>query len=303
MKKTIFTITMFLVMLLSVISVAVSGDNIQKQEELEPFVYHFIEGWNLITLPLIVENSSIETLFAGLNCLQFYYYWNASQQMYELVDTLIPGYGYWMYVYETVNYTIYGHMITEDLSIDIVPPKNIIGWVHNLTITAKDIYETIPECQSVSIPLNATQDTYLTYNASEPENNFNITQGMGFWVEVNTSSTWNGSIYKPEPEIEVKIKRGFGYNVTVLIRNVGELDAVAVEYNISVAGGMLGYINKSVDGIIPIIEAGNETSIDIQVFGLGRIRVNATADTANEKAVGFVFLGFVYIPYILNWTP
>ena len=100
----------------------------------------------------------------------------------------------------------------------------------------------------------------------------------------------------PKPELEVEIKRGIDRKVTVFIRNNGEANATNVKYNITVKGVIFNFINKSVEDIIPLLEMNKETHIDVSVFGLGFLYINAIVDTINKGMVGLVFLNFVYIP-------
>ena len=189
--------------------------------DIQTFNFKFVKGWNLITLPLNVENNTFEALFGNISSLPFCYRWNSFKQLYETVSRLTPGYGYWIYVDEAATCMINGSSITGDLSIDIVPPKNMIGWVHNYTTTAEQICKTIPGCDKVCIPViknqvdDPTNVTYITHYSGSSENNFDITQGMGFWVNVSISSVWNGSA-PPKPlsaKLTVPAKANIGESV------------------------------------------------------------------------------------------
>lgn len=135
-------------------------------------------------------------------------------------------------------------------------------------------------------------------NTAYLQTKINFTDGQHDFV-LNSGERVNSNS-PAAPEVEVKVKRGLNRKVTVSIVNNGEADAVNVKYNITVKGGVANFIDKTAEDIIPLLGAGNETSVDISVFGLGIIHINATAGSANEKVMGIVFAKFVYIPRLLN---
>jgi len=304
MNKKIFVTIISLAMLSSVMAIVAPAEEIKNQADEQTFVYHFKEGWNIITLPLNMENSSIKWLFGDLidndKLLQFFYLWDPYQQhslSFSGNYSLIPGYGYQCYAYETFDYSISGYEITEDLSISIGVPHNIIGWVHEHNITAEDICEAIPECEYVSILIDPLNDIRLTYYPGEIENNFNITQGMGFWVGANTTSIWDGKLASPDFELEVYGMLG----ATILIKNIGNAGASNIKYNVSVKGGILQGINFTTEEVIPLLNASNELNVDIFLFGLGMIEINATLYADDEtKLCNVQATGIIIGPFIIT---
>jgi len=102
------------------------------------------------------------------------------------------------------------------------------------------------------------------------------------------------------PELEIEITGGFGAHV--VIRNVGDYDAIDVEWSVNITGGILGRIDHHFGGTIGILPAGNETTIEISslIVGLGPIEIAVTADASNAEPVietknGFIFLFFVIL--------
>ena len=220
MKKSTTTIIIVSMMLLSgftiVPTLCATGTT-----DTKTFDFEFVEGWNLFTIPLNVENKTVEALFGNTSYLPYCYGWNSTNQNYEIVYTLIPGYGYWIYVKESTTCSINGSSITEGLSINLAAHKNLIGWVHNYTTTAEQICKTIPGCSDVGILSDENQIidpnnvSYITYYNGSSENNFDITQGMGFWINVSIPSVWNGSA-PPKPltaKIIVPAKANVGESV------------------------------------------------------------------------------------------
>ena len=200
-KKITITGFIFMILISSITVSTLAASSITQDDDLI-FIYNFNEGWNLITLPLYLSNNNFTSIFGLLISpgimLNFCYGWNAKTQSYMLVSTLEPGYSYWVYLYQNISYTIFGKEIDNNLSIDIINPHNMIGWVHDYNITAEHICQSIIGCKSVSIPSGTIDDLgnieYITHNATDVKNNFKITKGMGFWVTTNISSEWDGYV-------------------------------------------------------------------------------------------------------------
>jgi len=179
-------------------TVEYSPDNSYHSGDIVTYVYRFFKGWNLITLPLHVTNNSFTALFNGLNCVNFCYGWNGTTQTPEIVETLLPGQAYWIYVYDNVDFGIQGTSIIEDLSLVIYPGDTLLGWVHPSATTAEHICQAIPQINSVAIPIYSAADpsniSYLIHTAGNTSNNFLIEQGMGFWVRTAIGGVWDGNV-------------------------------------------------------------------------------------------------------------
>jgi hypothetical protein len=113
-----------------------------------------------------------------------------------------------------------------------------------------------------------------------------------------SESGWSDSItvhIEDSPHVEIgEITRGFG-SVSVQIKNTGGGDAVNVAWSISLQGGLVllgrqttGTILKILPGFTPQIQTGF-------LFGLGKVTINVTADTAEKTASAFLLGPFVII--------
>jgi len=97
------------------------------------------------------------------------------------------------------------------------------------------------------------------------------------------------------PTLEIDIIRGGLFKVKTKIKNIGELDATNVQWNISLEGGT--FINKLTTGTETTLAAGEEVDISSNfLFGWGSTRVTVTA-TIPESTDIRSQNGFIYLIY------
>jgi len=100
----------------------------------------------------------------------------------------------------------------------------------------------------------------------------------------------------------VKIKGGIG-KVSATIKNIGLLDAVDVTCNISVNGGIFGFIDVFTDETYETLLVDEEKTMEASgIFGLGKIDVIVTAsypsaNTTTEKLQGFTLGPIVFLKH------
>ena len=102
--------------------------------------------------------------------------------------------------------------------------------------------------------------------------------------------------YPVRTQIEISSFPGLG--LITGIRNTGDDDINDVEWSISVEGGILGGINKTLNGNIPVIKPTKVIRKIIPTFGLGLIKISMTAEPSNAVKVtktvnGLMLFGFV----------
>ena len=99
-----------------------------------------------------------------------------------------------------------------------------------------------------------------------------------------TGSAYIFSKSSSEPDLSFEIKGGIG--VKLVINNNGLDDAIGIEWDIKVEGGLLGFINKTSHGSVDIT-AGDKKIVSTGLFfGFGRIDVTATVDEEKKTAIG-----------------
>lgn len=128
------------------------------------------KGWNLVSLPLFVEDCRINSLFTNTTSFAFSY-----NGHYIQTDSLKKGIGYWLKFDSTRNFNITGIEILTD-TIDVVAGWNLIGSISQ-PISISSI-QTIPD-GIISSSFYGYNNLYLTMNAILP--------WKGYWIKVNSN--------------------------------------------------------------------------------------------------------------------
>jgi len=93
------------------------------------FTFHLKPGWNLISLPLIHNETDPAKLFAEIPGAVLYW-WDPKNRSYVPVTCLEPGKGYWLYTPIEVNVTIYGEEVVLKYNTSVPVGWNLIGSVY-----------------------------------------------------------------------------------------------------------------------------------------------------------------------------
>jgi len=156
-------------------------------------------GWNLMTVPIqngwyashlaynISSSNSISRWDPALQTYDTYIVGGPPSFDFEIQD----GYGYFIDVDESSILTMIGLDIT-DVEVSLKTGWNLIGWYKESSTTASSIAENITGCTSISCwdPALQTYDTYIV--GGPPSFDFEVTCGMGMFVDVSTDSIWHG---------------------------------------------------------------------------------------------------------------
>jgi len=94
----------------------------------------------------------------------------------------------------------------------------------------------------------------------------------------------------PSPNLEIDITGGLGVNA--IITNNGTANASGVEWQIHVEGGILGLINKTINGTIDVAAGESKTVGTGLFFGLGPIAITAKVADEEKTATGIQFIIF-----------
>ena len=90
-----------------------------------------------------------------------------------------------------------------------------------------------------------------------------------------------------------------GFSLSVVIKNIGEYEAIDLVWSLNITGGILGLINTSLDGDADNLSAGDELEISLPLLiGLGPLMIVATASAANADEVTETWEGFIFLIFI-----
>ena len=131
-----------------------------------------IQDWNLIGLPLIVENPGVESIFPGSVENTLFSYNDGYTQQSELEN----GTGYWLRFIEDGYSVISGTLISE-IPIVLNEGWNIISGINTVTHISD-----IQDPDAIIIQGTFYEFSYGGYSSSEL-----IEPGKGYWVRTNNS--------------------------------------------------------------------------------------------------------------------
>jgi len=108
---------------------------------------------------------------------------------------------------------------------------------------------------------------------------------------------------EPEPVIAIdSITAGGFTSINAEIKNIGFWNATDIVWNISVHGGILGWINIEDTGNLSLLEIGEMQTVktETRIFGLGNIAINVSASAPYADPVSKTAKGFVLGPFVLK---
>jgi len=161
-------------------------------------------GWNLISLPLIPTNSTIEAVLAGVSgvgSVTQVYAWDAQPQSYltyiagvgGTLTTMEDGPGYWVSANGTATLTVTGQCMPDPpeapRSYTVKLGWNLIGLKSVATRTTDDYLRTVAGMYPVLWGYGS--DYILVYPS--PPGTGQMTPGSGYWIYM----TQDGEIIPP----------------------------------------------------------------------------------------------------------
>ncbi|MCX8056477.1 MAG: M14 family zinc carboxypeptidase [Ignavibacteria bacterium] len=130
------------------------------------------EGWNLVSIPTIMENYSKYFIFPGSSSAV--YGFNSNE--YIIVDTLSPGNGYWLKFGFPREYLFSGFPILID-TLTLNPGWNLVGTIGENVMTEN--IEILPGGNLTSL-IYGYESGYIIEDTLKP--------GRGYWLKVQDSS-------------------------------------------------------------------------------------------------------------------
>ncbi len=139
--------------------------------------YHLLDGWNLVSVPLSVNDYSTDSLFRTAVSSAFSY-----AGSYVAQTRLANGTGYWLRFDGEQANSMTGFFRKAD-TIPVERGWNIIG----------SLSMPVPVCRIGSIPPNVTTGNFFGYQGSYPGSGYNwnyliadtLLPGQGYWVNAS----------------------------------------------------------------------------------------------------------------------
>jgi len=122
------------------------------------------------------------------------------------------------------------------------------------------------------------------------------------WDDDNGNDSGSVYVFTKEgetPNLKIDIAGGLGVNA--VIKNNGTANANGVEWEIHVEGGILGLLNKTVNGTIDIPMGEARTVSTGLLFGLGPIAITAKVADEEKTAEGMQFIIFSIVKIPFPW--
>ncbi len=180
----------------------------------QPFSYRVSPGYNMISLPLVVEDNSVDAVCPDtIGIENRAYRYSTESGRWVTVDNIEPGEGYAVLFSQDKDVIVWGYPI-YNMSIDIALGWNLIG----------SVMGSVSEDEIITEPSDLLLPGLWWYNPvrSSYENNGRIEAGKGYFVAANDVGTVelhsDGSIFgkgseeipavwRAELEIETEGKR------------------------------------------------------------------------------------------------
>lgn len=144
-------------------------------------------GWNLISVPLVLEDNSLPAAYPTATGGAYMYSPHAG---YSLTSQVENGKGYWVKFDTDQMVGLAGQLRTTD-TVQVEPGWNLIGSISE-PIDVSGIVET-PAGIVVSPYYHFSGTGYLQSGTLEP--------GVGYWVKVSTAGTLLLNLSSPDPEL------------------------------------------------------------------------------------------------------
>lgn len=130
------------------------------------------DGWNMISLPLIVSETHKDSLFPGSSSNAFYY-----DDGYVGNNLLEPGRGYWLKFAGTDTVQLFGTAVHLD-TIDLVAGWNMVG----------SISVPVDTGSIATVPGGITLSKFWGYNNGYVHGS-SIAPGGGYWVKASAAGS------------------------------------------------------------------------------------------------------------------
>ena len=187
----------------------VSHEEVTVEVILEEFIFRCIElqtGWNLISMPVVPEDTDIETVLADImeNVAIVWEYdagtgewkWYVPGQVQSTLTTMQDGSGYWVRMNAADTLCVVGQEVLEPPQYPVVEGWNLIGFTSTTAMHhseyLSDLYTGGAPDYSIIWVWDATTPKYFNIHPLG-ELDGNLEPGHGYWLR----ATKDGTIVAP----------------------------------------------------------------------------------------------------------
>jgi serine protease len=159
--------------------------------------------WNLVSLPLIPDNTEIATVTAGISdSLSFIYYYNVTGTwpVYSpgnpasSLTSMEDGFGYWFFMNSPATLEISGQEMPDPPTLtpayDVFDGYNLIGFTSTTSMSPESYLASIDSNYDHIYGYDAEGQTFLMYSPGNPASTLTIMEpGDGFWLRATAEGT------------------------------------------------------------------------------------------------------------------
>jgi hypothetical protein len=178
--------------------------NISYDDKAGTCTFNLTSGWNLISVPLVLANNSVDAFFPADVSGEIIDLWgwdSSSQnwtyyspdktspfQYFNRITTMDAGKGYWVNMNSSVTFTIQGIVPSNapNATVPLVSNWNLVGLTGSSTVTPNVMYPIAEDVWG----WNSTTQSW-TYYSSDPDSPYwdfthmsTVVPGQGQWVNM-----------------------------------------------------------------------------------------------------------------------
>ncbi|MEL7122738.1 MAG: trypsin-like serine protease [Bacteroidota bacterium] len=187
-------------------------------------------GWNIISIDLIPQDSSVEAVIASLKPGNLRMLQGLVDQTYV---SYVPGrnsndlkhfrkgHGYWINVSEKDLLIIEGVPIQSDFRLPIEGKRNLVAYIPQNSTSVESYFKDLIDEGRLDYVATYQAGRYIKFDPDFDVNSLTtIENGAGYWVELNTTSAFSAS-----QSLDIKQKESIKYPIepTITILNTNSV--------------------------------------------------------------------------------
>jgi hypothetical protein len=151
----------------------------------------------------------------------------------------------------------------------------------------------------VPVLLGATYTGTIVESAANPGESYYYSNAVG-WLDLydfnETANFCIKGLTIGEPLLDIDIFGGSG--LSIVVKNIGGVNAKNVNVNVDITGGILGKIGKHLTFSGDLFLVGEIINVKSLLFGLGPIEITVTASASNADTISKTVNGIILLFYV-----